>query len=880
MIGQIISHYKILEKLGDGGMGVVYKAEDTRLKRIVALKFLPRGLELHEPERARLLQEAQAAATLNHPNICTVHDIAEYEGQQFIVMEYVEGKTLRQIIPVQKMQDAITYAVQIGEALQEAHSKGVVHRDVKTDNIMVNVKNQIKVMDFGLAKLKGSLKLTRTSSTVGTLAYMAPEQIQGGDVDARSDIFSFGVVLYEMLTGHLPFRGEHEAAMMYSIVNEEPEPIERHKSDVSPLLANIIQRALEKDPNDRYQSAGDMVIELRRLLKKTSKVSRGSTIEVPAGARGQAVPEAATPEKVVSKKPLKKIVWAGIGIVALLVIIAVVYLFLRKQPSHITINPDMTFRVLPIPFNEVGTAGLSRDGNWAAFPAYDANNKWDVYYSNTTSGESRRITSDSSMGMNVADISPDGSQIVYDRYNYSTRQMEIAIVSSIGGSSKKIVDAGVFPRWRPDGQRIGYVRGKDQKNQSGKAEFWTVKPNGSDNRRELVDSVSNRPTKFAWSPDGQSICWKRVFSEQRREIFIYELSAGKERQVTFDKKMIFDVCWASNDQIIYASDRSGNWNLWMVPASGGSATQITKGAGPDYGVDISRDGSKLLCQQQQEVSHIWIAGTDGSNPHQITYDDVFLWRVAFSPDGKEIVFALNRPLGFKGNVVCSVDRDGKNRKELTSGEEWIGNPLPSPDGRWIIYGGYPLGEPQDSMKIYLIDAKSPGMPKLLYKGCPMGWVDEKTFISYRFDSTRSNWLNSIEVGEPKKFFEDSTYACPLQGGKYIGYYDIRSGRRGVWICTAPGVKDPSLPSPKKLVQGFVYGDFDKSGRFAYCVRNAGELRRISIPSGKEEIIRRVFPGLNPDFEHSTFDISYDGKEIVYTDARYNSKLVMIENVFR
>ncbi len=274
MIGQTISHYRILEKLGEGGMGVVYRAEDTKLKRTIALKFLPRGLEAQEPERARFLQEAQAAAALNHPHICTIHDIALEGSQQFIVMEYVDGKTLRQLVPIQKMQTAIDCAIQIGDALQEAHSKGIVHRDIKTDNIMVNAKNQVKVMDFGLAKLKGSLKLTKTSSTVGTLAYMAPEQIEGGEVDARSDIFSFGVVLYEMLTGHMPFRGEHEAAMVYSIVNEEPTPIEKYLPDISSELVHILNRALEKDPEDRYQFVHEMVIDLRRLKKQTSKVVR------------------------------------------------------------------------------------------------------------------------------------------------------------------------------------------------------------------------------------------------------------------------------------------------------------------------------------------------------------------------------------------------------------------------------------------------------------------------------------------------------------------------------------------------------------------------------------------------------------------------------
>ncbi len=284
MIGKTISHYRIVEKLGEGGMGVVYKAEDTKLKRSVALKFLPRELDAHEPERARFLQEARAASALNHPNICNVHALGEHLGQQFIDMEYVDGVTLRGKIQEagMKIQEAIAYAIQIGEALQEAHSKGVVHRDVKPENIMVNTKNQIKVMDFGLAKLKGSLKLTKTSSTVGTLAYMAPEQIEGREVDARSDIFSFGIVLYEMLTGKRPFRGDQEGAMINSILNDDPEPIQKYCPDVSSELIHILGRALEKDPEDRYPNVHEMLIDLRRAKKETSRVSRRSLATVTA----------------------------------------------------------------------------------------------------------------------------------------------------------------------------------------------------------------------------------------------------------------------------------------------------------------------------------------------------------------------------------------------------------------------------------------------------------------------------------------------------------------------------------------------------------------------------------------------------------------------
>ncbi|MEX2117623.1 MAG: protein kinase [Bacteroidota bacterium] len=282
MIGSTISHYKILEKLGEGGMGVVYKAQDTKLDRTVALKFLPAHISVNEETKARFIQEAKAAAGLNHNNICTVYGVEEHDGQMFISMEFIEGGTLRQKLPYAKTDDALNIAIQIGEALQEAHAKGIVHRDIKSDNVMLTSKGQAKVMDFGLAKLKGSLKLTRTSSTVGTLAYMAPEQIQGGEVDSRSDIFSFGVVLYEMLTGHFPFRGEHEAAQMYSILNEEPESVQRYVPEVSFELLHILKRALEKNPNERYQSLADVLIDLRRLKKDSSKVSRGGVATQPA----------------------------------------------------------------------------------------------------------------------------------------------------------------------------------------------------------------------------------------------------------------------------------------------------------------------------------------------------------------------------------------------------------------------------------------------------------------------------------------------------------------------------------------------------------------------------------------------------------------------
>jgi tetratricopeptide (TPR) repeat protein len=338
MIGQTVSHYKILEKLGEGGMGVVYKAEDLKLKRTVALKFLPHHLSSTPEEEARFLQEAQAAATLNHPNVCTIYDIKEHENQQFIVMECIDGVTLRKKIasgPL-PLNQAVAYGLQIGDALQEAHSKGIVHRDIKADNIMVNTKNNIKVMDFGLAKLKGSLKLTRASSTVGTLAYMAPEQIQGGEVDARSDIFSFGVVLFETLTGHLPFRGDHEAALMYSIINEEPEPLDKYLPEAPSELLHIFSRALDKNPEDRYQSVHDMVIDLRRLKKESTRVSRASmpVMPLPVQQSGPvAAPPPTQPLPAVQEQARKRWLIPSAIAAAVVVLGVAAYLFLRNGAS-------------------------------------------------------------------------------------------------------------------------------------------------------------------------------------------------------------------------------------------------------------------------------------------------------------------------------------------------------------------------------------------------------------------------------------------------------------------------------------------------------------------------------------------------------------------
>lgn len=281
MIGKTISHYRILEKLGEGGMGVVYKAQDIQLQRMAALKFLPPHVASNPEEKARFIHEAQAASALNHPNISTIYGIEDSPEGLFIAMEYIEGKTLERMAEKEppSIKKTLDIAIQGCEGLAAAHKKDIIHRDIKSENIMITKEGLVKIMDFGIAKLKGATKLTSSDSTLGTVAYMSPEQAAGEEVDQRSDIFSFGVVLYQLLTGQLPFKGEHQAAIIYSILNETPEPLTRYKANVPEGLQRIVEKALEKDKDERYQHIDDMMADLRKERKsldyaKTTQISR------------------------------------------------------------------------------------------------------------------------------------------------------------------------------------------------------------------------------------------------------------------------------------------------------------------------------------------------------------------------------------------------------------------------------------------------------------------------------------------------------------------------------------------------------------------------------------------------------------------------------
>jgi serine/threonine protein kinase len=862
MIGQTVSHYRILEKLGEGGMGIVYRAEDLKLKRTVAIKFLTPHLTNEREAKTRFIREAQAASALDHPHISTVHEIDEVDGQMFIVMACVEGKTLKEMIASGrlKLDESVEIAIQIADGLQEAHAKGIVHRDIKPANVMVDSRGQAKIMDFGLAKSPEETKITKTGTTLGTVAYMSPEQASGEDVDPRTDIWSLGVVLYEVITGRSPFHRVSEPGTIYAILNEEPEPMSVRRAGVPPELERISCRAISKDRTERYQHVDEFLAELRLYRKQQESGERE-----PASSR--------------STGRSKRWVLGLSGALLLAIVLGAAYL-LRKSP--VRLNPQATFRSLSIDFPSINTPALSSDGKWMAFPAADASGRWDVYFVNVSGGEPRRITEEPSGGIFVVDVSPDGSHIVYDYLNPEGDRREVRLVSSLGGPSRRLVTGGISPRWRPDGKRIGYMKGKHalHRSESGNREIWSIRPDGTDNRLEILEEGSVWGTMlFCWSPDGNSIAYSRTFPEGHCEVMVHDLQTGEERQATFDRKINLVTNWSSGG-IITSSDRRGLLSLWLVPVNGGEPVWITKGCAREFGAVVSADGTRCVYSQDAVIGDLWVSSLDGE-ARRIASGSYALQAPSFSPDGTRIV-------AVRAGTAFVMAADGSNRREFTSGDEIVHDLQWSPDGKWIAYTSHPTTIPCDSSRAYIINPMDPGSPRTLGGGVGQTWVSATRLVVFGPAGSR---LVSVDGSEEAPFFADSTHAIPILGGRHVLYKDLRPAREGVWIVEAGqgqrGIaegsgsqEDPGFAGAPRLVlpAGYELEDLaiEPEGEFLLYAREDGELWRITLPALTEERVAGEFPGLR---KQAFVAMCPGTNEIAYTDLRIITNLVLIENLF-
>jgi len=917
--GKCFGHYEIINQIDVGGMGEVYLARDNQLDRKVAIKILNEEFSQDESNLQRFVAEAKAASALNHPNILTIYEFGEAENARFIVSEYIEGKTLREIIRESSLRvpEILDISIQITSALAAAHKAHLVHRDLKPENIMVRPDGYVKVLDFGLAKLVEQKNqsmlgledptvrqnLTGTGVIMGTVKYMSPEQAKGERVDERTDLFSLGVLIYEVLAGKPPFAGGNAIETMGSILNKDPVPLSRQTPEVPNELERIINKALRKDREERYQTAKDLLIDLkdvRQNLEFQNKLERtaapdleeAKTQVVNATTSDVASHTTSSAEYLMSEFHSHK---RGVLLtLAILVIVAgsisfVWYRFMGPDPS----KPAPPAAKI-VPFTSFQGSELhptfSPDGNQIAFAWNgEKGDNYDLYIKRNDAGSPPlRLTTNPADDLYPA-WSPDGHHIAFVRQSGS--EISIFLVPALGGPERKLYagtsafftlfEQGNALSWSPDGETLGFS-GRDSPTEPNSIFLLSV---GSLEKRKVTSPSAGflGDSTPAFSPDGKTLAFMRWVSVGQGHIYLLSMSGsgGEPKPLTVDNSAQTNMAtrslaWTADSREIVFQSSSGR--LWRVLASGGTPELLAGGGGNTVSLAISYQGDRLAYSQAVVDTNIWqveLRGAIGKrgNPTKLISSTLGESGPQFSPDGRRIAFASTRS-GSPNIWVC--DSEGLNPIQLTSfGGPDVGSPRWSPDDRQIAFDSSASG----NRDIYVLGAEG-GKPRRLTEenadDVRPSWSRDGEWIYFGSNRTADwqVWKAPAKGGQAVEVTrQGGREAFESLDGKFV-YYSKGSSIPGIWRIPASGGEEIRILD--EVVQGF-WALLDTGIYFVNTkARPLPTIEFFNFATGRTTQIAAIEKDL--ELVIPSLAISPDGRKILYVQVdRRESDIMLMEN---